>query len=384
MRIVGIETSCDETAIGIVENGRRILSNAVASSLKFHEPYGGVIPEIAARVHVETIWQVLAQALTEAQLSPEEIDAIAVTQGPGLPGALLIGLAFAKGLALSLDRPLIPVDHLAAHLYAGEMTDEHLEPPYIGLVVSGGHTVLCVVHPDCRFEVLGETKDDAVGEAFDKVAKLLGLGYPGGPVIDRISDEGQVNKTLFPRTHMKQPFDFSFSGLKTAVYQYVQKQKSAEGSRLKDERNSLPSPILTRAGAGQPPQPDSHQSRGGPASPARPSLESGRASLDSQQIADIAASFQDAAVEILITKTLRACQRTGMSRVVVGGGVASNRRLRVRFAEEGAAKKLHVVFPPPTLCVDNGAMVAGQGYPLLQRGRVAALSLASDPNLCLV
>ena len=348
VRIVGIETSCDETAIGIVEDGRRILGNAVASSLTLHEAYGGVIPEIAARVHVETIWPVFSQALDDAQLTPDELDAVAVTQGPGLPGALLIGLAFAKGLALSLGRPLVPVDHLAAHLYAGEMVQPDLEPPYIGLVVSGGHTLLCAVHADNRYELLGETKDDAVGEAFDKVAKLLGLGYPGGPIIDRLSEQGQAARIAFPRSHSKQPFDFSFSGLKTAVYHYV--QKLAEGSRLKAEGNSLEPPA---------------------------------SSLEPSQVADIAASFQEAAVDMLITKTLRACQRTGFQTVVVGGGVASNRRLRTKFAEAAAEKKLRVIFPPPALCVDNGAMVAGLGYPLLQQGRVAALSVNSDPNLCL-
>lgn len=336
IRIAGIETSCDETAIGIVENGRRVLSNAVASSLGQHAPYGGVIPEIAARAHVETIWGVFERSLQEAQLTPEQLDAIAVTQGPGLPGALVTGLAFAKGLALCLERPLIPVDHLAAHLYAGQMADATLEPPYIGLVVSGGHTLLCVAHADCRYEVLGETKDDAVGEAFDKVAKLLGLGYPGGPVIDRLSEQGQPAKAAFPRSHTKQPFDFSFSGLKTAVVHYVQKQLD------------------------------------------------GAPQLAEQQVADVAASFQEAAVDVLVTKTLRACQRTGIKRVVVGGGVASNRRLRAKFAEVAAAQKLQVVFPPPSLCVDNGAMVAGIAYPLLQQGRVASLAVASDPNLCLV
>jgi N6-L-threonylcarbamoyladenine synthase len=314
-----------------------------------------VIPEIAARAHVETIWDVLAQALDDAHLAPEAIDAIAVTQGPGLPGALLIGVAFAKGLALSLDRPLIPVDHLAAHLYAGEMTKPQLQTPYIGLVVSGGHTLLCVAHADCRYELLGETKDDAVGEAFDKVAKLLGLGYPGGPVIDRLSEEGQA-AIQFPRSMTKQPFDFSFSGLKTAVYQYVKRmmEKSEVGSRKSEVSGDLPTshfPLPT--------------------------------SLSRQDVADVAASFQEAAVDILVTKTLRACQRTGIHRVVVGGGVASNRRLRARCAQEAAAKKLDVVFPPPALCVDNGAMVAGAGYPLLQRGRVAALSMNADPNLCL-
>ena len=348
IRIVGIETSCDETAIGIVENGQRLLSNAVASSLALHGPYGGVIPEIAARAHVETIWHVMAQALEEAQLTPETLDAVAVTQGPGLPGALHIGLAFAKGLALSLDRPLIPVDHLAAHLYAGQMSWPELAPPYIGLVVSGGHTLLCAVHADCRFELLGETRDDAVGEAFDKVARLLGLGYPGGPVIDRLSEEGRADAIPLPRSTARSPFDFSFSGLKTAVAHYV--QKLAPGSRLQAPGNGL----------------TPHTS-----------------SLTPQETADVAASFQEAAVDILISKTVKACHRAGLTTIVVGGGVASNRRLRARFGEEAAQKKLHVVFPPPELCVDNGAMVAGLAYPLLRQGRVAPLTLASDPNLCL-
>ena len=347
MRILGIETSCDETAIGIVEDGRTVLSNTVASSLALHAPYGGVIPEIAARMHAETIWSVLAASLRDANLTPEELDAVAVTQGPGLPGALLIGLAFAKGLALALDRPLIPVDHLAAHLYAGEMTDATLEPPYIGLVVSGGHTLLCVAHADCRYEVLGETKDDAVGEAFDKVAKLLGLGYPGGPVIDRLSDQGTLIKDLFPRTQTKGTFDFSFSGLKTAVFHHINK--------LRAQANP------------EPRTPDSELS----------------GSLSEQETATVAANFQETAVDFLIAKTLKACQRTGVNRVVVGGGVASNRRLRARFGDAAAAHKLQVVFPPPTLCVDNGAMVGGIAYPLLQQGRVAALSLNMDPNLCL-
>ena len=360
MRILGIETSCDETAVGIVENGRTVLANAVASSLTLHEPYGGVIPEIAARIHVETIWDVTSQALADAHLAPSAIDAVAVTQGPGLPGALLIGLSFAKGLALSLERPLIPVDHLAAHLYAGEMTEPGLEPPYVGLVVSGGHTLLCVVHAEHRFELLGETRDDAVGEAFDKVAKLLGLGYPGGPVIDRLSDEGRSGAVPFPRGQTKQPFDFSFSGLKTAVYQHVQKQ--AAGHRLQ-----------AAGPAGQ---------EAGPAASSLQPEANGR-SVRQQDIADIAASFQEAAVDVLVAKTFRACQRTGMRQVVVGGGVASNRRLRAKFAEQAGAHKVRVVFPPPALCVDNGAMVAGMAFPLLQRGRVASLALNSDPNLCL-
>lgn len=359
-RILGIETSCDETAIGIVENGRKVLSNIVGTSLDLHRPYGGVIPEIAARVHVETIWQILGQSLIEANVSPESIDAIAITYGPGLPGALMIGLSFAKGLSLSLDRPLIPVDHLAAHLYAGEMSEPDIETPYIGLVVSGGHTLLSVVHNDCRYEVLGETKDDAVGEAFDKVGKLLGLGYPGGPAIDRISDEGQRKSINFPRGNTKQPYDFSFSGLKTSVYHYIQKKT---GMAIKLQRSRKSDAELS----GEP----------GKAGPSE------KKELDQKSIADIAASFQEAAVDVLVTRSLRACIRTGIRQIVVGGGVASNRRLRKRLTEDAGAKKIRVVFPPPNLCVDNGAMIAGIGYPLLRLGRVAPHSLAIDPNLCL-
>ena len=336
-RILGIETSCDETAIGIVEDGRRILANALASSQTLHAPYGGVVPEIAARAHVEVIWQVLEDALREASVSADDLDAVAVTQGPGLPGALLIGVAFAKGLALALDRPLIGVEHLAAHLYAGQMHEPTLEPPYLGLVVSGGHTLLCVMHSDQRVELLGETKDDAVGEAFDKVAKLLGLGYPGGPAIDRISDEGRTGLVTFPHRVAKEAFDFSFSGLKTAVYQHVQKKAQGSGLRAHD--------------------------------------------FERQDIADIATGFQEAAVEILVTKTLRACQRTGIRQIVVGGGVAANRLLRRRLTEAGQERKLHVVFPPPALCVDNGVMIAGLAFERLRQGRTSPLSLNADPSL---
>jgi len=355
MWILGIETSCDETAIGIVEDGPRVLANVVASSQRFHQQYGGVVPEIAARVHVEVIWQVLEEALHEANVAITDLDAVAVTRGPGLPGALLIGLSFAKGLALSLERPLVGIDHLAAHLYAGQMTQADLELPYIGLVVSGGHTLLCVVHPEQRYELLGETKDDAVGEAFDKVAKVLGLGYPGGPIIDQLSAEGRSDAVAFPRSTAKDGFDFSFSGLKTAVYTYVRKLE--DGARGMGHGTADPTPPVSR--------PPPHALL-----------------LDRQAIADIAASFQEAAVDILTTKTLRACQRTGIRRLVVGG-VAANRRLRQRLMQDGASKGLQVVFPPVELCVDNGAMVGGLALELLRRGSCAPLSLNIDPNLCL-
>ncbi|MBI4354206.1 MAG: tRNA (adenosine(37)-N6)-threonylcarbamoyltransferase complex transferase subunit TsaD [Candidatus Omnitrophica bacterium] len=341
VRILGIETSCDETAIGVVEDGRRVLSNIIASSQDAHRPYGGVVPEIASRVHVEVIWQVLAESLTHAHCSLEQVDAIAVTQGPGLPGALLVGVAFAKGLALALDRPLIGVDHLTAHLYAGEMTADDCEPPYVGLVVSGGHTLLCIVHPEQRFEVLGETKDDAVGESFDKVAKLLGLGYPGGPVIDRLSDEGRRDAVAFTRSTAKDGCDFSFSGLKTDVYRYVNKHNAECGMRNAECQ-------IQNSGHGF--------------------------------AADVAASFQEAAVDILVSKTLRACQRTGVKRLVVGGGVAANRRLRERLTQEGQSGKLQVVFPPRELCVDNGAMIAGLAFASLRRGQRSPLNMAIYTN----
>ncbi|MBI2884665.1 MAG: tRNA (adenosine(37)-N6)-threonylcarbamoyltransferase complex transferase subunit TsaD [Candidatus Omnitrophica bacterium] len=337
-RILGIETSCDETAIGVVDDGRRILGHVLASSQEFHRPYGGVIPEIAARVHVEVIWQVLEAALAKANCSLDEIDAVAVTSGPGLPGALLIGVAFAKGLAMALDRPLLGVNHLTAHLYAGEMHQPDVSPPYIGLVISGGHTLLCVVHPGRHIEPLGETKDDAVGEAFDKVAKLLDLGYPGGPVIDRLSSEGRADAVPFPRHHTKGSFDFSFSGLKTAVYHHVRDTLAAS-------RESPPAAASRHAA-----------------------------------VADVAASFQEAAVDMVVVRALRACHRTGFRTIVVGGGVAANRRLRQRLAEEGDAKRLRVVIPPPALCVDNGAMIAGCAFEMLRRGSASPLDLPVEPN----
>ncbi len=356
-RILGIETSCDETAIGVVEDGTRILSSAIASSQHLHSLYGGVIPDIAGRIHVERIWQVLEEALDQAKCQPQDLDAIAVTYGPGLPGALLIGLAFAKGLALSLKRPLLGVDHLAAHLYAARMHNPELEPPYLGLIVSGGHTILCGVHTEFRFEVLGETKDDAIGEAFDKVARLLGLGYPGGPVIDRLSEEGERAAIPFPRATAKESYDFSFSGLKTAVYNHV---------RHLTKRVPISSaPHADEATASRRAEPRA----------------AGQAWLDHRDIANIAASFQEAAVEMVVSKTLKACHRTGTHQLAIGGGVAANRRLRERLTEEASTRGIRVVCPPPSLCMDNGPMVAGWGFELLRKGRGAPLTLSIDPNL---
>ncbi len=328
MKILGIESSCDETAVAVVEDGKQVLSSCVATSLDLHAPFGGVIPEIAARSHVEVIDRVAQDALTQAGIGLSGIDGIAVTYGPGLPGALLVGLSFAKGLALSLQRPLIPVNHLAAHLYAAQMTDSTCEPPYVGLLVSGGHTLLCVVESATRFSILGETRDDAVGEAFDKVSRLMGLGYPGGPVIDRLAKEGIADATLFPRCQTKQALDFSYSGLKTAVYQYLKRDASYDKAR-------------------------------------------------------VAASFQDTAISMLVSRSLKALKRTGYSTLVVGGGVALNSLLRKQLCEAAQKQGYHVVFAKPELCSDNAAMIAGIGYELLKEGRVAPLSLAIEPNLVL-
>ena len=323
IRIVGIETSCDETAIGVVEDGKRVMANVVASSLEHHRPYGGVIPEIAARAHVETIWDVFAQALEQAHLVPEAIDAVAVTQGPGLPGALLIGVAFAKGLALSLDRPLIPVDHLSAHLYAGEMTAPELSTPYIGLVVSGGHTLLCVAHADCRYELLGETKDDAVGEAFDKVARMLELSYPGGPEISKLaesarsnlnaSSQGSTLKFKLPRPMSNSDTcDFSFAGLKTAVL-YLLKNNP----KINDEEKK-----------------------------------------------HIAHEFENAVADVLWKKTSRAIEQTDAQTLVIGGGVSANTHIRRIFAENMKKEYSSVALriPSAALTTDNAIMIALAGF----------------------
>lgn len=328
MKILGIESSCDETAVAVVIDGNVVLSNCIASSLSHHAPYGGVIPEIAARMHAEVIDEVAKEALEEAKTDLRDIDAVAVTYGPGLPGALLVGLSFAKGLALSLKRPLIPVNHLAAHLYAAYMTDATVEPPFTGLLVSGGHTLLCQAESFTRFTILGETRDDAVGEAFDKVSRLMGLGYPGGPVIDRLAKEIPDPPSMFPKCRTQRALDFSFSGLKTAVYQYLNRT------------------------------PDAAQN-------------------------EVAAGFQKTAIEMLVSRSVKAVSESGHSTLVVGGGVALNSLLRQRLSEAAGKKGFRVVFARPEFCSDNAAMVAGFGYELIKEGRVAPLGLAIEPGLAL-
>ncbi len=318
MNILGIETSCDETAASVVRDGRYILSNIISSSLKLHRRYGGVVPEIATRFHTEVIDLVIKRALKEARLDFKDIDALSVTKGPGLIGALLVGLSCAKAIAFSLKLPLIEVDHLNAHLYSAIINERRIKFPFIGLVISGGHTRLVLVHHFDRIKLLGQTQDDAVGEAFDKVAKLLKLDYPGGPIIDRFAKKGDPKRIKFPRTRFSDSLDFSFSGIKTAVLYYVRKCPR----------------------------------------------------LSLRDVQDIAAGFQEAVIDMLIENTLRALDKHRIRILVIGGGVSLNSRLRQRLNEQSLYRGFKIYFPESKLCMDNAAMVAGLGYQLFKMGGI--------------
>jgi N6-L-threonylcarbamoyladenine synthase len=322
MLILGIETSCDETAAAVVEDGRNIWSDVVASQIAVHSPYGGVVPELASRKHVESVLVVMEQALDRARLKARQLDGIAVTRGPGLTGALLVGLSAAKAMSYALQIPLIAVNHLEGHVQAAFMGKEPLDRPFVCLVVSGGHSALYVVEPDGRGELLGCTRDDAAGEAFDKVAKLLGLGYPGGVVIDRLAREGNAQAFQFPKAFLeKDSMDFSFSGIKTSVANFVRKQ-------------------------GPPPAPGQ---------------------TGAYRLEDLAASFQEAVVEVLVKKTLRAAQLRQIGDIAVVGGVAANRRLRERLAEEAACQRLRLHLPELRFCTDNAVMIAAAGHRVWKR-----------------
>lgn len=329
MKVLGIETSCDECAAAVVEDGRKILSNRVATQIDFHREYNGVVPEIASRIHTEWIRPVVREALSEAGLQKEDIDAVAVTNRPGLIGSLLVGVNFAKSFAYALGIPCVGIDHLRAHVYAAHLEQE-IEYPYIGLLVSGGNTVLCEVHGFDDLIIRGTTIDDAVGEAFDKVAKFYNLGYPGGVAIDKLSREGDPESFVFPMPRLYKgdhPYDVSYSGLKNAVI----------NQRLQ----------FLRPGAEDTP-------------------------------ANIAASFQKRAVDILLKKLFKLCDDTGIRRVVAGGGVAANSYLRQEIA---VRKDLTVIFPSLKLCGDNAAMVAGIGWHYLTRGDADGLRLSASPRV---
>ncbi len=301
--ILGIETSCDETAVGIVR-GRKLLANVISSSVEEHARFGGVVPEIASRAHLEAMQPVIVQALSDAQVKLEDIDAIGVTAGPGLIGALLVGTSAASGLALGLDKPLYGVNHLSSHLAVDALDESHKLGPAIGLLVSGGHSSIIQVNDIAQsVQVLGAAIDDAAGEAFDKIARLLGLDFPGGPEIDKLAKEGNESAIDFPRGLSDTDYDFSFSGLKTAVARYLQKTPNAKR-------------------------------------------------------ADIAASFQEAVVDVLLNKSLAACASTGIDTLLIAGGVAANSRLRQLAVQRCAAAGVLLRIPPTALCTDNGAMVA--------------------------
>jgi N6-L-threonylcarbamoyladenine synthase len=327
--VLGIETSCDETAVAVVEDTYTVRSNLISSQVDLHERYGGVVPEVAARAHVEVLTPLTDRALAEASVGFGDLDGVAVTVGPGLVGALLVGIAGAKAIALGADLPLVGVNHLEGHVWANFLVHGPPEPPYVALIVSGGHTMIVSMADHHRYEVLGQTVDDAAGEAFDKVARLLGLGFPGGPALDRLARDGNPEAIRFPRA-MEGSLDFSMSGLKTAVLRHVKAERAA-----------------------------------------------GR-EIDP---ADLAASFQEAIVDVQVDKTITAALERGVATVLLGGGVVANSRLRERIAADGAAKGLEVLFPPIDLCTDNAAMIACAGAHRLALGERTALDVGADPNL---
>jgi N6-L-threonylcarbamoyladenine synthase len=332
MRILGIETSCDETSAAVVEDGRRVLSNVVATQVEIHRKYGGVVPEIASRAHLEALVPVIAEALEQAGGGMDAVDVVAVVNRPGLIGSLLLGVTAAKTLAWLHDRPLVAVNHVESHIYAACLEREALPFPCVALIVSGGHSSLYVCQGPRAQTLLGATTDDAAGEAFDKVASLLGLPYPGGPSIDRAAERGNPKAVRFSRPWLAaDSYDFSFSGLKTAVLYQVR----GKGAGAKD----------------------------------RPT------DLSPEETADVAASFQECVVDVLVGKTLRAAQDCGLDRIIVGGGVGANRRLRARLAEEATAAGLEVILPPMKFCTDNAAMVAGLAYHHAAAGEYAGLDL---------
>lgn len=331
MIILAIETSCDETAAAVYD-GKRLLSNVVASQT-VHNEFGGVVPELASREHIKNLVPIVQKAMRDAKINSDALEAIAVTQGPGLMGSLLVGVNFAKGLAFSLNVPLIGVNHIEAHAFAIKLTEE-VAFPFIALIISGGHTQLMIIRDIGKYELLGRTLDDAAGEAYDKVAKMLELGYPGGPVIDKIAAEGDENYVEFPRAMMKENnFDFSFSGLKTAVLYHL---KSLSEQKRKE------------------------------------------------RTADICASFQKALVETLAHKTFAAVEKFGISNVVLAGGVARNSYLRKKFSDRAEKEKVKLYIPEPIFCTDNAAMIAYLGYQKLMKGEFSEMSMVPDPGMKLI
>lgn len=329
--LMAIETSCDETSVAIVKNGREVLSNQIYSQIDIHQKFGGVVPEVASRNHLEKISHIIDEAIRESNISLEDLDGIAVTYGPGLVGALLVGLSTAKALAFGLNIPLIGVHHIDGHISANYIEEKQLEPPFVSLVASGGHSHLVSVEDYGQYEIIGRTRDDAAGEAFDKIARALKLGYPGGPLIDKIARKGNPFAIDFPRAYLEESsFDFSFSGLKSSVLNYL------NSCRMKEKE------IV---------------------------------------VADVAASFQQAVVEVLANKTLRAAIEKNSKSIYLAGGVAANTSLREEMRKLTQKHGIHLGYPTIILCTDNAAMIGTAGYYQYLKGNIANLSLNAIPNL---
>lgn len=331
INVLAIETSCDETAAAVVRNGREVRSNIISSQIELHKIYGGVVPEIASRKHIEKINQVIEEALSAAETSLDDIDVIGVTYGPGLVGALLVGVAEAKAISFAAKKPLIGVHHIEGHIAANYIEHKQLKPPFLCLIVSGGHTDLVLVKDYGEFKIIGKTRDDAAGEAFDKVARAIGLGYPGGPKIDKLSREGNPNAIMFPRAHIEgAPYDFSFSGLKSAVLNYLN------------------------------------------------SLEMKREEINR---ADVAVSFQEAVVDVLVSRTILAAKEFRMKSVAIAGGVAANSALQKAMSKACAENGLDFYCPSPVYCTDNAAMIGAAAYYEYVKGNYSGLDLNAVPNL---
>ncbi len=337
MNILGIETSCDETAAAVLTDGV-VLTNIISSQL-VHSKYGGVVPELASRAHQRMIIEIVEEALHGAGVSKEQLHGIAATQGPGLVGALLVGLSFAKAMAYGLGLPFVAVNHMEGHLYSCFLGREQPSYPYLCLIVSGGHTMLVLVEAPLQHNILGQTLDDAAGEAFDKVGKMLGLGYPGGPVVDKLAQRGNARAIPFPRSRLgRRPYDFSFSGIKTSVLYYLRHQRllAVEGSRPR---------------------------------------------IPPEHLADICASFQEAVVDVLVEKTLLAAGETGVQDIALAGGVSANSRLRARMLDEAQQRSFRLFTPALEYCMDNGAMIAYAGWLKLRRGMRSSLETPAVANL---
>jgi len=333
MLVLGIETSCDETAAAVVKDGKRILSNVVCSQI-VHAKFGGVVPELASREHIKTLLPIVQTAVEQAKVNLRKVQGVAVTYGPGLVGSLLVGLSFAKALAYSLRIPFVGVHHIEGHIFSNFLEHRNLQTPFVCLVVSGGHSDLILVKAQGEYEMLGQTRDDAAGEAFDKVAKLLDIGYPGGPLIDELSKKGNKDWVRFPRAYLdEESYDFSFSGVKTAVALFVRKKSRKE---VKSHLN------------------------------------------------DIAASFQEAVVDVLVDKTINAANNLKIKKIALAGGVARNSRLREKLDFKTKSHKLEVFYPSPILCTDNAAMIAAAGDFYLSQGKCSGLDLNAVPYANLV